>query len=147
EAGRGVARLPGATLRWDRRVRGRGVRSRQQLGARDAVDRGMVDLEEDREAASRYPLDVVDTLDHRHLPQGATAIEHARVKSCGLRAQLLPVPRTWQRDVLHVVFEGEVRIVHPVREVDTEAGRDDLLAERAGEMQSAVQVGEHPGEA
>ena len=100
------------------------------LQQRDAVDRRVVDLRHDREAAGGQPDDVVEALDDVHLPQRPAPVERPRVQPRHLDAELPPIARAGQGDVPHVVLEVEVRILDPVRVIEPQRHLHEALPER-----------------
>ena len=122
----------------DRRIGFEVVDRAGDLGAGHAVDGGMVDLRDDPEAARRQAADVVEALDDVELPERLRGVERARMQARRLDAELAPVTGLRQRDVAHVEFHVEVRIVDPVGVVEIEGDAHGALAEGAREVQAAL---------
>ena len=61
------------------------------LDAGHAVNRRMVNLGQDCDAALGQPLDIVEPFNDRELPERFVQIERARMEPCGQNAQLPPV--------------------------------------------------------
>ena len=119
---------------------------RDHLDAGLAVDRRVVDLEHEAEAAVRHALDVVEALDDVELPQRLRQVERAGVEAGRLDAELPPVAGPGQGDLADVVLEVELAVLDPVRVVEVAGHPHDLLAERPGEVQAGLEVVEHVGE-
>ena len=127
-----------------RRLRCRVVQERRDLGAALHVDRGVVDLGEDREAVRRKVEECIETLDEVQLPERAREVERSRVDARCLDAELAPVAGLRQRDVAHVVLEVEALVLDPVRVVELERHPQQLLAEDRREVQAALDVLQEP---
>ena len=100
------------------------------------VDRGVVQLGEDRVAACGHAIDIVETLDHIHLPQRVAHVQRAGVQTCDGDAQLAPVGRFGQADVAHVELEVEMLVLDPVGVIEIkrhthQAASEDRRARRA----------------
>ena len=105
----------------------------QDLGARDAVDRCVVDLREHRDAAA------LEALDDVHLPQRARAVQRPCVDPRDLLGELMVIARRGQGQFAHVVLEVEVGILDPVRVIEAERNQREPPAERRQQMQALQQ--------
>jgi len=94
------------------------------------VDRRLVDLDEQREAACGQLEQAVEPLDDVDLPQRTCQVERPRMDARRLDAELAPVAGSGQRDVAHVVLEVEVLVVDPVRIVEVERHAPQLAPQR-----------------
>ena len=101
------------------------------LCAGNPVNRSVVNLGYEREAALRYAFDIVQAFDNVGLPQRLVSIERARMQACRLDAQLTPVTRRRQCNMTHVELEIEIGILDPVRVIKAKRNGDDALTERA----------------
>ena len=121
---------PGALPRLPRGLfRRRRVDGLQHLGAALAVDRRVVELGVEGEAALRDAGDVVEPLDDVRLPQRLAAVERPRVDARHLDAELAPVTRGRQCDVAHVELDVDVVVLDPVGTVEVERHRDQAAPE------------------
>ncbi len=132
-------RVPGQRLV---RIRRQRVHRLQQRGAGLAVDRRMVELEEDRERAVGQAGNPVQALDDVDLPQRPAAIERARMQARDLDHQLPPVARLGQGDVADVELEIGVGVVDPVRTVERVGHRHQAPAEDLVHVEAAAEVGQ-----
>ena len=101
----------------------------QDDGAALAVDRRVVELDVEGEAAGRNAGDVVEPLDHVRLPQRLAAIERPRVDARHLDAELAPVAGLRQRDVAHVELDVHLGVLDPVRPVEAHRHGDEAPPE------------------
>lgn len=94
-----------------------------------AVDRGMVHFQDQRKGAPRESVHVVETFDKIQFPQRAGEIKRSGMDPRGLNAELAPV--TWSREgnVADVVFEFEIVIVRPPRQVEIDGDMHDFLVQ------------------
>ena len=110
----------------------------RHLDPAHAVDRGVVHLADQREAAGREPLDIVEPLDDREFPQRLRQVHRPRVQPRDLDAQLPPVAGLGQRDVADVEFDVELGILDPIGMIDVERHAHQPLPERARARQPAL---------
>jgi hypothetical protein len=122
--GRHGVGLPGLVRRLRLRVGSAVEQHAHHLGAGGAVDRAVVDLGVEADAAIREPLDHVD------LPERACAVERARVDARDQLGELLIVARGRHRDVSQVEVEIEVRVLDPERPVEIERHLDEAAPVR-----------------
>ena len=115
-------------------VRGEVMHRRDHLHAGHAVDRAVVQFQRHREGALRHSRNGIQPLDDGDLPRWATQIDLPTVQPCDLDAQLPPVTGLREPDVADVVFEIEVRIVHPVRSIESELRLGQASAKDIREM-------------
>ena len=88
------------------------------------VDGGVVVLGQHR------PVAVVEAVDDVHLPQRPAPVHRAADDARHLVGQLVDHSRTGQMDFADVEVEIEVRVVHPVRVVETQRHLDQSSAQR-----------------
>jgi len=133
--------LPGAwvSLRPPRRLRRDLHRDPHQVGARDAVDHGVVELAQQCLPALAQPLD------HPHLPQRLAAVEPLHHDPGDQLAELLVTAGSGKAGMTDVVLEVEVRVVDPHRAPEIEGHRPDHLAVARDLRQLAADQGEHVG--
>ena len=110
------------------------------IDARHAVDARVMHFRDDRVAAFRQAVDVVETFDHGEFPQWFREIQRPRMQPRRLNAQLSPVTRLRQPNVANVKFEIEILVFDPVRVVEAERHVDELLAERPRAVQTLFDV-------
>ncbi len=118
-----------------------------QLRAGLAVDGAMVNLQVEREAARRQSGNIVEALDDVGLPEWLAAIERTRMDACDLDTELTPVARMRQRDVPHVEFDVDVRILDPVRTVESEGHRDQPATKEWQGVEPCLEETQHVLEA
>ena len=81
---------------------------------------------------------VREALDHVHLPERAGAVERARVDARDQVGELLVVAGLRKPDVAQVKVEVEVRVLDPVRVIETERHLDQPPAIRRQQMNALV---------
>ena len=91
------------------RLRGEVQQHAEQLGAGNAVDAGVVDLGQQRDAAARQPFDEV------HTPQRHAAVEARAHDVADEVGELAVVAGARQRAMAHVVLDVELGVLDPVR--------------------------------
>jgi hypothetical protein len=104
------------------------------------VDRRVVDLGQQREAARRQLVEAVQPLNDVDLSQRALQVERARVDARGLDAELAPVAGLGQRDVAHVVLKVEQLVLDPVGLVQRQRHVQQLAAEERRAVQPRLDV-------
>ena len=127
-----VGDVLGLVLRGRGRLGGLGLQVEQvdhQLGARAAVDGGVVDLGDDADAV------LLEALDDPQLPQGTGAVQRGAGDLPGHLAQLAAAAGGGAADAADVEVQVEVRVLDPerVRQVERH------LAEPAGERRHQVE--------
>jgi hypothetical protein len=70
----------------------------------------VVDPDQQCETATGYIVDLVQPLDHVHLPQGAGEVQESGIDPGQQDAQLTPVTRLRQGNMPDVVLEVEIRV-------------------------------------
>ena len=60
----------------------------------------------------------------------------------GLDAELAPIARLGERDVTHVIFKIEIRVIDPIRVVEAERHVGQLAAEALGQVQALLDEAE-----
>ena len=104
----------------------------------------MMQFQRHREGAFRDSRNGIQPFDDRDLPRRSPQVDLAAVQPRDLDAQLPPVTRLRQADVADVVLEVEVRIVHPIRSIETGRKSGQPPAEDIREMQPRVEFLENP---
>ena len=118
-----------------RRVGGLGLEVEQvdhQLGARRAVDGGVVDLGDDADAV------LLEALDHPQLPQRAGAVERGAGDLAGHLAQLAAAAGAGAADAADVEVEVEVGVLDPDRVGQVERHLHQPAAERRHQVEPAA---------
>ena len=116
----------------------------RHLHACHAVDRGVVDLADDREAALRHALDPVQALHDVELPERAVQVEGPRHQPGRLDAELAPVARVGQGDVADVELQIEARVFDPVGVVEVERHPHEAPPEGLGLVEPRLDVLQDP---
>ncbi len=103
----------------------------------------MVDLGDERIASFRQPVDVVEAFDDVHFPERAVHVQRPRVVARHVDAELAPVARLGQPPVTDVVFEVEMLVVDPVREIEFQRYVHEPALEQRAHVQAALDVREN----
>ena len=104
----------------------------QDLRAGHSVDRAVVDLGELRDATATEPFD------HVQLPQRPPAVEWSRHDPPDLGRELPVVAGRGERDVADVEVDVEVRVLDPVRLIESERHLDEPPTGGRHEVQMVV---------
>ncbi len=99
----------------------------------------MMKLAHQSEAARRHAGDVIEAFDDIRLPERPVGIQRPCMQPSRLDAKLPPVAGFRQRDVPHVKFQVEIRVVYPVRMIQAHGHGHDALAERARFVQAFLE--------
>ena len=108
-------------------VRLEAAQVRDQVGAGDAVHRGVVHLLEDRDQVATVVA--VVALDHPHLPQRAGAVERETGEVAGQLGELGVPARRRQCQPVHVPLDVELGVPHPDRVVEPQRHPAQLARE------------------
>src|SRR5689334_17389937 len=92
------------------------------------VHRGVVSLGDDREAAFRNALDVIEAFDNVHLPWRAGEIHRPGVNTRQQNTELPPVPRLGQGEVAYMEIDIEQVVLNPIRIPKPEGHLHDLAS-------------------
>ncbi len=114
----------------------------EDVAHRVAVDGGVVELREDRVGARGHAFDVVEALDHVHLPERAVEVQRARGQPRDGDRQLAAVGGLGQADVADVELEVEVLVLDPVGVVEVQRHAHEAAAEDRRACEAALEVGE-----
>jgi hypothetical protein len=115
----------------------------QYVLPRRAVDRGVMELHEDRESAFRDPRDMLEALDDVRHPQRPGMIQLPRLQPRDLGHELPPVTGFRQRDVAHVILEIEIAVFGPVGVVEREGHLHQLLPEQVNPLEALLERREY----
>ena len=119
----------------------------EEIHERLAVGSGVMNLCCNRVAALRQPVDIVEPLDDVHIPERTVHIQWPGVIARHVDAELAPVRGLGQAPVANVVFEVEVFVVHPVREVEFQRHPHEAPLEQRTHVQAALDMIEDVPEA
>jgi hypothetical protein len=100
-------------------IRGKVVQCSHHLNARHAVDRTVVQFEGHCERALRYPWHGIQSFDDSDLPRRTSQVDLSGVQACDLDTELPPVTGMAQPDMTDVILQIEVRVIYPIRPVQT----------------------------
>ena len=109
-----------------------------QVDAGNAVDRRVMNFRQQRVAALRRALDIVEPFNDQNFPGRARQIERARKGARRQNAELAPVAGFRQGGVANVIFKIEIRIFDPVRIIDAERHLDHALAHDRREVKPSL---------
>ena len=142
-----VARAGGSDSGLAVAVRRQRMNGLDDLGACLTVQRTMMELDVQGEAAAGETRDVVESLDNVGLPQRLAAIERARMDPRHLDTELPPVSGLRQRDVPHVELDVDERILDPVRTIRCNRQLDESAAEYGRRIEPGFEEAQHVLEA
>ena len=104
----------------------------QQIGRRDAVGEGVMNLAQDRDPATR------ETLDQVHLPERPAAVQRGAGQSTDRLVEFAAPARGFHPARADVVFEVDFGVLPPHRVMELQRDVDQFIAERVELVEPAV---------
>src|ERR1700722_13250880 len=104
----------------------------------------MVQLQRHRARAPRHSRHGIQSLDDSDLPRRTSQVDLSGVKPRDLDTELPPVTRLGQPDMTDVILKIEVRVIYPVRHMQTARQLGQPPAKDIREMQPGVELIENP---
>ena len=118
------------------------VNGGDEFDARDTVDGGVMDLEQEREGPRWKFLDAIEPFDDVYLPQWTIQIEWPSHEPSTLDHELAPIPGLGESYMAHVELQIELRIFHPVRMIEVHGHPDQPAAHEGCEVQPGLDHGQ-----
>ena len=125
-------------------IRGKVVQCRDHLNARHAVDHTVVKFQCHGERALRHPRHRIQSLDDSDLPRRTSQVDLSGVQACDLDAELSPVTGLREPDMTDVILKIKVRVIHPIRPVQTARQPGQPPPKYVRKMQPRVELLENP---